>query len=56
MARDQSLGQFTNDLFDRAMPGTEGVSEDYDFSGVAYRCHASCVGSGINTAMLELAW
>jgi hypothetical protein len=46
VARDQSFAQFTNDLFDRAMPGTEGVSEDYDFSGVSYKCHASCVGSG----------
>lgn len=48
VARDQSLGAFTSDLFGRAQPGTDGVSEDYDFSGVSYKCHASCVGSGSN--------
>jgi hypothetical protein len=46
VARDQSMAVFVGDLFDRAMPGTEGVSEDYDFSGVSYRVSASCVGSG----------
>lgn len=46
VARDQSFAQFVIDLFDRAMPGTEGVSEDNDFSGVSYKCRASCVGSG----------
>jgi PAS domain-containing protein len=46
VARDQSLGMFTNDLFERSQPGSEGVAEDYDFSGVSYKCHASCAGSG----------
>lgn len=46
VARDQSFAQFVNDLLDRAIPGTEGVSEDNDFSGVSYKCRASCVGSG----------
>jgi PAS domain-containing protein len=46
VARDQSFAQFVNDLFDRAVAGTEGVSEDTDFSGVSYKCRASCVGSG----------
>lgn len=46
VARDQSMGAFTNDLFDRAQPGSEGISEDYDFSGVSYKCHGACLGSG----------
>ena len=46
VARDQSLGPFMNDLFDRAQSGSEGLAEDYDFSGVSYKCHVSCVGSG----------
>jgi hypothetical protein len=48
VARDQSFVQFVNDIFDRAMPGTEGVSEDYDFSGVSYKVKAASVGSGSN--------
>lgn len=45
VARDQSLGHFATDLFDRAQSGAEGVAEDYDFSGVPYKCHVSCMGS-----------
>jgi hypothetical protein len=55
VARDQSLGEFMNDLFDRAQPGTEGVAEDYDFSGVGYKCHVSCVGTGSNKCYMLAA-
>jgi PAS domain-containing protein len=46
VARDQSLGAFIADLFDRAgaAMGGEGPSEDYEFSGTAYKVSASAFG------------
>jgi len=43
-ARDQSFGPFTSDLFDKAASGSV-ASDDYDFSGVSYKVHASIFGS-----------
>ncbi|MGK5082909.1 FHA domain-containing protein [Bdellovibrionota bacterium FG-1] len=43
VARDQSIGPFFNDIFDRASGGE--AAEDYDFSGVTYQCRAVAVGS-----------
>ncbi len=45
VARDQSLGLFTNELLDRAVTGSEGVSDEYEFSGVPYKVLASAFGS-----------
>jgi PAS domain-containing protein len=45
VARDQSLGVLAADLFERATPGGEPVSEDYDFSGVSCSVQASAFGA-----------
>lgn len=45
LARDQAFSSLVEDLFGRALPGSDGVSEDTDFSGVSYRLHASAIGS-----------
>ena len=45
VARDQSLGSFVLDLFDRAAPGGEGVSDDYEFSGIACKVYAVAFGN-----------
>jgi PAS domain-containing protein len=44
VARDQSLGVFTNDLLDRAVVGSEGIFEDYDFSGVPCKVLGAAFG------------
>jgi PAS domain-containing protein len=44
VARDQSLGVLFADLFERASPGADPVSEDYDFSGVSCTVQASAFG------------
>jgi nitrogen fixation/metabolism regulation signal transduction histidine kinase len=44
VARDQSLGAFANDLMDRLALGSEGLSEDYEFSGIKYRVKLSAFG------------
>jgi PAS domain-containing protein len=46
VARDQSLSPFTSELMDRAVVGSDGVSEDYDFSGTSFKCHAASFGMG----------
>ena len=50
VARDQAFGSLSNDLFDRAPAGSEGVSEDFEFSGVAYRMHVAAIGALGNRA------
>jgi hypothetical protein len=44
VARDQSLGLFTEDLLGRVGAGSEGVSEDFDFNGLSYKVHVSAFG------------
>lgn len=44
VARDQSLGVLVSDLCDRARTGAEGVTEDYDFSGISCKVHAVAIG------------
>jgi hypothetical protein len=44
VARDQSFGPFTGDLFDRVVPGGHGTSEEYEFSGERYMVMASALG------------
>lgn len=45
VARDQALGVFTSDLLDRTSVGSDGLSEEFEFSGVSYRFHSAAVGS-----------
>ncbi len=49
VARDQSLGLFTDEILGKVTTGSEGVSEDYDFSGLSYKVHVSAFG-GIGQA------
>lgn len=49
LARDQAFGSLVQDLFARAQPGSDGVSEDFDFSGVTFKLHASAVGAMTGT-------
>ena len=55
VARDQAMGSFTNDIFDRASTNSEGVSEDFEFSGVKFEIKASAVGQGSAKGFLMIA-
>ncbi len=44
VARDQALGPFSNDLFDRSQSGGEAVAEDFEFSGVTHKVHVAAFG------------
>jgi PAS domain-containing protein len=45
VARDQSIGQVFNDLFDRVSPGSEGASEEAELSpGILFRIHMAAFG------------
>ena len=44
VARDQAFGSLSTDLFDRASPGLEGSSEEFEFSGVSYKVLVSAFG------------
>lgn len=44
VVREQAFGSFLTDLFDRAHPGSEGVGEDFEFSGTQFKVH--CVSFG----------
>jgi PAS domain-containing protein len=48
VARDQAMGAMTNDMMGRVMVGTEGVSEDFDFSGVPCKIHMAGFGTSGN--------
>ncbi len=50
VARDQSMGAFTNDILGRVPVGGEGLSEDYDFSGITYKMVVGAFGSPGNSA------
>jgi PAS domain-containing protein len=45
VARDQAMAAFTNDILGRSPVGGEGVSEDFDFSGITYKMYAAAFGS-----------
>lgn len=47
VARDQALPALCSDLLDRAQPGSEGVSEEFDFGGVPFKVHATAFGSSM---------
>jgi PAS domain-containing protein len=44
-ARDQAFAMMLNDLFDRCSGAPQGVSEEIEFSGVAYRIEMVPIGS-----------
>lgn len=44
-SRDQAFSALVADLCDRASPGSEGVSEDFDFSGMPYTVHVVSFGN-----------
>ncbi|MBI2711517.1 MAG: FHA domain-containing protein [Bdellovibrio sp.] len=44
VARDQSMAAFTADILGRTPVGGEGLSEDYDFSGISYKIHTVAFG------------
>jgi hypothetical protein len=50
VARDQAMAAFTSDVLDRAPVGGQGVSEDFDFSGITYKMHAAAFGFPGNQA------
>ena len=45
VARDESLGSLIEDLFGRASPGSELVTEDYEFSGTLYQVSVTAFGT-----------
>jgi hypothetical protein len=45
VARDQAMAAMVSDLFDRTTPGGEGVSDEFEFSGVAYKVWAMSFGT-----------
>jgi hypothetical protein len=45
VARDQAFSVLMTDLFDRAQPGGGDVTEEFEFSGIAYRVHATALGT-----------
>ncbi len=50
LARDQSMGVFIEDLFGRVTVGSEGVNEEYDFSGISHRVLVAAFGVTGGTA------
>jgi len=45
VARDQAIASMAHDLLGRASTGDEGLTEDFDFSGVACKVYVACFGS-----------
>ncbi len=50
VARDQALGAFVRDLFDRVQNGGESQKEDFDFSGISYAVYVSGFGASMGSA------
>ncbi len=45
VSRDQAFSSLISELCDRAMPGNEGASEEFDFSGIVFHVHVAAFGS-----------
>jgi PAS domain-containing protein len=45
VSRDQAFGSLVSDLCDRAAPGTEGASEEFDFSGIMFQIQVVSFGT-----------
>lgn len=43
-ATNQAMGAFLSDICDRASTGSEGATEDFEFSGIVYRITVSAFG------------
>jgi PAS domain-containing protein len=43
-SRDQAFSALISDLCDRALPGTEGATEEFDFSGLEFKIHVVSFG------------
>ena len=50
VARDEAMGMFTNDIIGRAPVGGDGISEEFEFSGVAFKMYAAAFGTPGNVA------
>jgi hypothetical protein len=44
VARDQAFGSFVTDVIERTATGTDGISEDFEFSGVTYKIRVGAFG------------
>lgn len=57
VSRDQAFSAFVQDLFGRATPGGEALSEDFDFSGNKYKVSCFAFGSmgSVQCRMLVLS-
>ena len=49
VARDQGFATLTSDMLDRAPVSEDGLSEDFDFSGIGYRVKVAGLGIPGNT-------
>ncbi len=45
VSRDQAFGSLVSDLCDRAAPGTEGASEEFEFSGIMFQIQVVSFGT-----------
>ena len=45
VARDEAMGAFTDDILNRAPIGGEGVTEEFDFSGITYKISVGAFGA-----------
>ncbi|MBS1961909.1 MAG: FHA domain-containing protein [Bdellovibrionales bacterium] len=45
VSRDQAFSSLVGDLCDRAAPGTEGASEEFDFAGIVFVVHVVAFGT-----------
>lgn len=45
VSRDQAFSSLVNDLCERAAPGTEGASEEFDFAGIVFQIHVVAFGT-----------
>lgn len=54
VARDQAFVAFMGDLLDRSVVGQPAPTEEYEFSGIAFRVSAIALGAGPGTATANL--
>ncbi len=44
VARDQAFGSFVGDILERTLTGSDGISEEFEFSGVSYQIRVGAFG------------
>jgi PAS domain S-box-containing protein len=47
VSRDQAFAAMIQDLLERTQPGSQGVVEDFDFSGMGYKIYCTSIGASI---------